>query len=107
MMDVDVLLATVDSATPGRNKCTTSFYDDGNDKSILDSFDTDSNNDEKVSSPLESKPILAIATSENHSVCNTLRVQDTIRIYCRAGRSDWWMHVVFFRKCHLLHIPYC
>ncbi len=52
-----------------------SFHDDGNDRSTLDSFDTESNNDTKVSSRLESKVILAIATSGNHSVCNTLHTR--------------------------------
>ena len=60
-----------------------SFHDDGNDRSILDSFDTESNNDAKVSSRLESKLICIIATSENHSVCNTLHTR-----YCSECRGD-------------------
>eukprot|EP00986_Skeletonema_menzelii_P005715 scaffold2117_cov141-Skeletonema_menzelii.AAC.10 len=49
-----------------------SFHDDGNDRSIL--LDSSSSGDTtvaKVSSRLESKSILAIATSQNHSVCVT------------------------------------
>jgi len=58
-------------------KGTQSLHDDSNDRSMPNDGDDDddeeekSNNTAKVSSRLESKSILAIATGQNHSVCAT------------------------------------